>query len=333
MPATLVTHFTLRNNDLRAGRSVLEDPTAGELTTMSRDPRELYELEPDLPDLGSPVLIQALDGFVDAGSAKRLAREHLLESHGSRVVATFDVDVLLDYRARRPAMTYDEDHWADYTDPQLAVHLLHDADGTPFLVLAGPEPDVRWEGFLACVRQLVVDLGVRLTVGLNAIPMAVPHTRPLGMIAHATRPEMVAGHEKWVGKVQVPSTAGHLLEYRLGQAGHDAAGFAVAVPHYLAETEFPAAAMALLESVSGLTGLSLPAGELLEAAASVRAQIDEQVGASEEVGAVVRALEQQYDSYLMGSRRSLLAEMGGSLPTADELGDELEKFLADQQDG
>lgn len=300
---------------------------------MSRDPRELYELEPDLPDLGSPVLIQALDGFVDAGSAKRLAREHLLESHGSRVVATFDVDVLLDYRARRPVMTYDEDHWADYTEPQLAVHLLHDADGTPFLVLAGPEPDVRWEGFLAGVQQLVADLGVRLTVGLNAIPMAVPHTRPLGMIAHATRPEMVAGHEKWVGKVQVPSTAGHLLEYRLGQNGHDAAGFAVAVPHYLAETEFPAAAMALLESVSGLTGLSLPAGELLEAATSVRAQIDEQVGASEEVGAVVRALEQQYDAYLVGSRRSLLAEMGGSLPTADELGDELERFLADQQDG
>ena len=300
---------------------------------MSRDPRELYELEPDLPDLGNPVMIQALDGFVDAGAAKRLAREHLLASHGSRVIATFDVNVLLDYRARRPVMTYDEDHWADYAEPRLAVHLLHDADGTPFLVLAGPEPDVRWEGFLAAVGQLVVDLGVRLTVGLNAIPMAVPHTRPLGMIAHATRPEMVAGHEKWVGNVQVPSSAGHLLEYRLGKAGHDAAGFAVAVPHYLAETEFPAAAIALLESVSGLTGLSLPAGALLEAATSVRAQIDEQVGASEEVGAVVHALEQQYDSYLVGSRRSLLAEMGGSLPTADELGDELEKFLADQQDG
>ena len=83
----------------------------------------------------------------------------------------------------------------------------------------------------------------------------------------------------------------------------------------------------------GAEGTPLPAGELLEAATSVRAQIDEQVGASEEVGAVVRALEQQYDAYLVGSRRSLLAEMGGSLPTADELGDELEKFLADQQDG
>ena len=298
------------------------------------DPRELYALEPDLPDLGTPVLIQALDGFVDAGAAKRLVRQHLLEGKDSRVIATFDVDALLDYRARRPAMTFDEDHWADYADPQLAVHLLHDADGTAFLVLAGPEPDIRWEGFIAGVRQLVTDLGVRLTVGLNSIPMAVPHTRPLGMIAHASNPELVAGHEKWVGNVQVPSSAGHLLEFRLGQAGHDAAGFAVAVPHYLAETEYPAAAVALLESVSGLTGLSLPAGGLLEAAASVRAQVDEQVSGSQEVAAVVQALEAQYDSYLKGSRRSLLAEMGGSLPTADQLGDELERFLAEQvEDG
>ena len=301
---------------------------------MTFDPRELYELEPDLPDLDSPVLIQALDGFVDAGAAKRLTREHLLSAHGSRVVATFDVDALLDYRARRPAMTFDEDHWADYADPKLAIHLLHDADATPFLLLTGPEPDIRWEAFTAAVGQVVADLGVRLTVGLNAIPMAVPHTRPLGMIAHASRPEMVAGYEKWVGNVQVPSSAGHLLEFRLGQAGHDAAGFAVAVPHYLAETEYPAAAVALLESVSGLTGLSLPAGELLEAAAAVKQQVDDQISGSEEVAAIVQALEGQYDSYLKGSRRSLLATMGGSLPTADELGDELERFLAEQtEDG
>ena len=301
---------------------------------MSPDPRELYVLEPDLPDLGSPVLIQALDGFIDAGAAKRLAREHLLSTHGGQLVATFDVDALLDYRARRPAMTFDEDHWVDYADPTLAVHLLHDADGTAFLVLAGPEPDIRWEAFIAGVGQLVSDLGVRLTIGLNAIPMAVPHTRPLGMIAHATRPDLVAGHEKWVGNVQVPSSAGHLLELRLGQAGHDAAGFAVAVPHYLAETEYPAAAVALLESVSGLSGLSLPAGPLLTEALAVRNQVDEQISGSEEVATIVRALEAQYDSYLKGSRRSLLAEMGGSLPTADELGQELEKFLAEHaEDG
>ena len=300
---------------------------------MARDPRELYDLEPDLPDLGSPVLVQALDGFIDAGSAKRLAREHLLSTHGSRVLATFDVDALLDYRARRPLMTFAEDHWSDYDDPQLALHLAHDTEGTPFLVLAGPEPDVHWELFLAAVRSLVEQLEVNLTVGLNSIPMAVPHTRPLGIIAHASRPELVAGHEKWVGNVQVPASAGHLLEYRLGQAGRDAAGFAVAVPHYLADAAYPAAALSLLTSLAGLTGLSFATGALEQAAREVREQVDAQVAASDEVLAVVTALEGQYDAYRSGASRSLLAEMGGGLPTADELGDEFERFLADQADG
>ena len=294
------------------------------------DPHDLYELEPDLPDLGGPVLVQALEGFVDAGNARRLVCEQLLAAHGSRVVATFDVDALLDYRARRPLMTFDEDHWADYADPQLAVHLAHDAQGTPFLVLAGPEPDIRWEAFTRAVTTLVAELGVSTTVGLNAIPMAVPHTRPLGIIAHATRPEMVAGHERWVGTVQVPSTAGHLLEYRLGQAGRDAAGFAVAVPHYLAEAEYPPAALALLASLTSLTGLVLATEELDTAAITVRAQVDETVAGSDEVRGVVEALERQYDAYLAGAGRSLLAEMGGSLPSAEEIGDELERYLAEQ---
>ena len=300
---------------------------------MARDPRNLYDLEPDLPELGEPVLVQALDGFVDAGSARRLAREALLTAHGSRVLATFDVDALLDYRARRPLMTFDEDHWADYADPQLALHLAHDAEGTAFLVLAGPEPDVHWELFLAAVQQLVADLGVRLTVGLNSIPMAVPHTRPLGVIAHASRPELVASYEKWVGTVQVPSSAGHLLEYRLGQAGRDAAGFAVAVPHYLADASYAPAALSLLGAVAGLSGLRFDTAALEESARDVQAQVDAQVGASEEVAAVVTALEGQYDAYRAGASRSLLAEMGGSLPTAEELGDELERFLAEQADG
>lgn len=298
------------------------------------DPQDLYELEPDLPALDAPVLVQALDGFMDAGGAKRLAREHLLQVHGSRVLATFDVDALLDYRARRPAMTFDVDHWADYADPQLAVHLAHDAEGTAFLVLAGPEPDVQWEAFTGAVRSLVEKLGVKTTVGLSSIPMAVPHTRPLGVIAHATRPEMVSGYERWVGTVQVPSSAGDLLEYRLGQAGHDAAGFAVAVPHYLAEAEYPAAALSLLGSVALLSGLTFTTDALEASAEQVRVQVDETVRGSDEVRGVVEALERQYDAYLSGAGRSLLAQMGGSLPSAEEIGDELEAFLAQQaEDG
>ena len=201
------------------------------------DPQELYQLTGDLPDLGRPVLIQALTGFVDAGSAGRLAREHLLTTLSGRIVATFDIDALLDYRSRRPIMLFVEDHWESYEEPTLALHLLHDSSNTPFLLLAGPEPDLQWERFTAAMTSLIDQLGVRLTVGFNSIPMAVPHTRPTGITAHATRRDLIVGYEPWLRRVQVPGGAGHLLEYRLGQSGRDAMGFAVHVPHYLAQTE------------------------------------------------------------------------------------------------
>ncbi len=295
------------------------------------DPTSLYELTTDLPALDRPVLLQALSGFVDAGGAAGLARQHLLGALEHRAVATFDVDLLLDYRARRPPMLFVDDHWEHYEEPTLAMHLLHDAAGVPFLLLAGPEPDVQWERFVAAVRTLADRLQVRLTVGFNAIPMAVPHTRPIGITAHGSRPELVAGYEPWVRTIQVPASAGHLLEFRRGQAGQDALGFAVHVPHYLAQAEYPAAAETLLDAVSKATGLVLPAGDLHAAAERTRADIDEQVGQSEEVAAVVRALEQQYDAFVGGrSRSSLLADEGGALPSADELGAELERFLAQQ---
>lgn len=295
------------------------------------DPHELYELSDDLPELGQPVLIQALTGFVDAGSATRLAREQLLTSLEARPVARFDVDQLFDYRSRRPVMTFVEDHWADYDAPALELHLLHDDDETPFLLLTGPEPDLQWERFVAALAGLAARLDIRLTVGLNSIPMAVPHTRPSGVTAHATRRELIAGYEPWLQRVQVPGSVGHLLEYRLGEQGRDALGFAAHVPHYVAQTEYPAAAEALLAAVSRSTGLLLPRDGLRSAAEVVRVEIDRQVAQTEEAATLVQALEEQYDAFARGrDQQNLLAAETGPLPTADELGAELERFLAEQ---
>ncbi|WP_416905376.1 proteasome assembly chaperone family protein [Micromonospora echinospora] len=295
------------------------------------DPQELYQLTDDLPELGQPVLIQALTGFVDAGNATRLAREQLLSSLEARTVATFDVDQVFDYRSRRPVMTFVEDHWEQYDEPKLELHLLHDDDETPFLLLTGPEPDLQWERFVAAVGDLAARLDVRLTVGLNAIPMAVPHTRPTGVTAHATRRELIAGYEPWLQRVQVPGSVGYLLEYRLGQQGRDALGFAAHVPHYVAQTEYPAAAEVLLASVSRSTGLLLPSDGLRSAAEVVRVEIDRQVAQTEDAATLVQALEEQYDAFARGrGGKNLLAAESGPLPTADELGAELERFLAEQ---
>ena len=294
------------------------------------DPRELYELTGDLPDLGRPVLVHALTGFVDAGNATYLAREHLLGTLDPQRLAVFDADQLIDYRSRRPPMIFLEDHWEQYEAPTVELHLLHDDAGTPFLLLTGLEPDLQWERFIRAVQDLVERLSVRVTIGLNAIPMAVPHTRPTGLTAHATRPELIAGYEPWLRRVQVPGSAGNLLEYRLGLAGHDAIGFAVHVPHYLAQAGYPAAAQELLAAVSRVSGLLVPTDDLRSAADLVCADIDAQIAENAEAGALVHGLEEQYDAFVRGRQGTNLLADAGPLPSAEELGAELERFLAEQ---
>lgn len=294
------------------------------------DPKGLYELTAARQDLGRPVLLHALNGFVDAGNAGRLAREHLTESLGSTVIAKFDIDQLFDYRSRRPIMQFSADHWESYDDPKLELHLLRDDDNTPFLLLTGPEPDLQWERFIAALIGLIREFEVRLTVGIHAIPMSIPHTRPGGVTAHGTRPELIAGYEPWIAKVQVPASVTNLLQFRMGQQGLDAIGFAAHVPHYLAESEYPQAAELLLTSVSRATGLLLPTDALRIAGENVRAEVERQLTENQQASAVVRALEEQYDAFMRGRGTNLLTEET-PLPTADELGAELERFLAEHR--
>jgi hypothetical protein len=286
-------------------------------------------MKTELPNLGSPILVQAMDGFVDAGRGARLAREHILGICESEVIVTFDIDQLLDYRTRRPEMIFNTDHWESFADPKLTISAVRDEAGTGFLVLSGPEPDFQWERFAAAVELIVRHLGVRLTIGIDAIPMGVPHTRPSSVIAHGSPPELVSEYNAWLGAVQVPASAGHLLEFRLGRAGLDSVGFAVNVPHYLAHLDYPEAAATLVKCITHAADLQIAADALSEAAVAVRVGVDEQVGASEGIAAVVQALERQYDEIIDGRGNSLVAD-GAPLPTADEIGAEFERYLAQQ---
>lgn len=300
------------------------------------DESRIYELEFPAPQLSSsdgegPVLVHGMEGFMDAGHAVRLATGHLRDSLETELVASFDVDELLDYRSRRPLMTFKSDHFSDYTEPELNLWAVRDTAGTPFLLLAGLEPDLRWERFTTAVRLLAEQLGVRRTIGLNAIPMAIPHTRPLPVTAHSTNRDLIKDHQKWSGELQVPASASSLLEYRLAQHGHESLGFSVHVPNYLSQMAYPEAAQTLLENVGENTGLELPLQALGEAAARVREQVNEHIAGNPEIDSVVKALERQYDSFIAAQEQQVpLLAADEPLPSGDELGAEFERFLASQ---
>jgi predicted ATP-grasp superfamily ATP-dependent carboligase len=291
----------------------------------------MYELIGDV-DAPAPVLLHSLSGFLDAGHAGRLAVAHLLTSLEHRVVATFDLDDLYDYRARRPRMTFLADHFASVDLPALELVAVRDSMGVEFLLLHGAEPDHAWQRLTSAVRGLVEDLDVRLTIGMHAIPWPAPHSRPVGVTAHATDSSLVAGYAPWVGELEVPGHLAGMIELHLGDTGHQAMGFAAHVPHYLVGAEFPSASVALLEHAARASGLSLPVGELAETAERVRAEIDAQIAANPENVAAVQTLEAQYDAVM--SARALEAPTGEQpLPTGDEIAAQVERFLADMDEG
>jgi hypothetical protein len=306
-------------------------------------PEDLFELAGDAApeaghDVPGPVLVHALQGFVDAGSAAALAAAHLLTELPSRVVARVDVDLLLDYRARRPRMSFREDRFTSFATPELLLHEVRLPNGSLLYLLVGPEPDTGWERFTSAVLLLVERLGIRLTVGLHGIPWAAPHTRPVGLTPHASDRELIAGRPRWVGEVDVPGHIGALLELRLGEAGYPSMGFTAHVPHYLAAAEFPPAAVALLEALSDTLAVELPTGKLRAAGADVLAEIDSQVRQNSETAEAVQGLERQYDAVLAGRALDGPGLMTPRLPDeempdADALAADVEAFLREQLGG
>ncbi|WP_018156299.1 proteasome assembly chaperone family protein [Demetria terragena] len=300
------------------------------------DPAELYRLETDVsrPDLPASTLIVSLGGLLDAGFTQKLMTDHILETCESEIVASFDVDQVLDYRGRRPVMTFSSDHMSHYEDPSILLHRVVDDEGTGFFVLTGPEPDYQWERFVEAVRQLVRMLGVRLVVSAHGIPMAVPHTRPVGMTRYASDRTLIPENDPVFGEVQIPASLENLLHLRLAESGTDTVGFGLHVPHYLAQTEFGDAAVAGLEAVHGVTGLAIPIVELAAQAGLNRADIAKQIEDNPEATQVVSGLEEQYDRFVQGrDRKSLLAAEMAELPSADEIGAQLEEFLREEAPG
>lgn len=288
-----------------------------------------YDLVEDLPSLDAPVLVVWFDGFMDAGRAGGGFVSHVLDTLPHQVIAEFDTDLLIDYRARRPTMTFREGSYQDFEEPRLTLYLVHDDGGSPFLLLAGLEPDVLWNGFTAAVVDLIERLGVRLTVTVHGIPNPVPHTRPIGVLMHASRPGLVPPEQIFDADVRLPGSALGLLTLRLTQNGDDVVGIVARVPHYLAESDYPQASLAVLRSVNSTTGLMLPADGLVDLSAQAETLVEREIAGNEQVARVVKALENQYDAFAEGQARGSLMADERAIPTGDEIADEFERFLAD----
>lgn len=262
-------------------------------------------------DLIAPAMVGAFDGWVDAGSAATTALAQLVD--GATVVATFDTDALFDYRARRPTLQIVDGRLAELTWPELTLRRTRFAE-RDLLILAGAEPDDRWQAFGDAVVEIARVLGVDEWISLGSIPAAVPHTRSVPIIGTTSEPGRLRGDvlPGPAGVLRVPAAAVSVLEMAMAQAGIPAVGYFAQVPHYVSGG-YPAASVELLSALGRHLGVILPSGDLVEEARQLRSRLDTATAMEESTRSYVERLEAMVDEQ--------------RLPSGDDLIGEIERFL------
>jgi predicted ATP-grasp superfamily ATP-dependent carboligase len=280
----------------------------------------------DHPPLHEPLLVVGLPGWIDAGVAAAAAIQTILDTHDSELVATFDTDALLDYRARRPIMSLVEGVVEELTWPAIEMRAIVDAHGNHIVVLSGAEPDHAWGSFCSTIVDTALDLGVRMIIGLGAYPAPVPHTRDTRLSATSPSSDIIdglTGFER--GTIEVPAGVQTAIEVAAVEQGIPALGLWAQVPHYISGMPYPAAALGLIEALNRTAGVALVTGTLADDSAATRRQVDELVEANEQHRRMIAQLEEVYDATPAGAAF-------GPLPTGDELAAELQAWLRDQDD-
>jgi len=279
----------------------------------------LYRLVDDLPELRDAVLVASFDGWVDAAEAASGAVAHVAVD--STPVASFDADALFDYRSRRPILDVNDGRLSDLSWPELAIR--HVRAGTrDLLVFAGAEPDLRWRELADDVAGLVARLGVTQWVSLGAVPAAVPHTRPVPVLATASAEGLLGAAEMRgpEGLLRVPSAAISALEMAVSAGGTPAVGFFAQVPPY-ASVGYAAASIALLDRLAGHLGVVFDVDDLVAEEREQRARYDAAMAGDAILRETVSRLEE-----MVGD------EASERLPSGDELAREIQRFLNDRPD-
>jgi len=291
-----------------------------------------YVLHEVLPSLESPLMVVMLTGWIDASGAAAAAMASLEQECNARTIATFDGDMFIDYRARRPTMELREGVNTRLVWTDIDLKVGRDAAGHDVLMLSGPEPDSQWRRFADVASSLAVELGVSQMIALGAYPFATPHTRPPRLSSSSPSAEVIARVPYLKNSVDVPAGMGAVLEHALNDKGVPALGIWVQVPHYVSSMNYPAATVALLDGLREISGLVVEATELRHSTIIQRQRLDQLVAANDEHVGMVHQLEELYDTSTEQTLSMGAGSMGaGDLPSGDELVAELEKFLREQE--
>lgn len=290
-------------------------------------PSEERVLVVDEPSLTDPALVVALEGWIDAGFGAATAIATMLEITNSSLVATFDGEYFLDQRARRPMARIVDGVTAELRWPEIQLRRGLDAGGLDVLLLVGPEPDFHWVEFSELVVGLADRFDVRLVVGLGAFPAPAPHTRPVRLAATVPQASQHLLEKVGLvaGELEVPAGIVSALELAFADADIEAITLWARVPHYVATLPYPQAAVALIDGLASMAGLTLEPDALRKVAEDARTRVNELVASNPEHASMVADLEATIDEAEGNALDT------STIPTGEDLARDIERFLRGEE--
>ena len=279
------------------------------------------------PELERPVLIAAFTGWNDAAEAASVALAALRHSWEARDFGVFDAEEFFDYQATRPQIKLVEGVTRTMEWPENHLYAtasnLEAAGGRGAVLLSGPEPSFRWRSFCAAVIELARELNVELVVTMGALLADVPHSRSVSVAANSQDPALIEGLGLSASRYEGPTGITGVLHRACAEGGLPSVSFWASVPHYLPAIPSAPAALALLESLSGLLKVEVDTSDLERGAAAYQEQVSSAVSQDSDLASYVRMLEDRFDSQVDQGPRNL--------PTGDDLARELESYLREER--
>ena len=278
-------------------------------------------------ELEKPILLAAFRGWNDAGDAASFAASHLARVWSAQKIASIDPEEFYDFQAVRPQVELVDGMTRKITWPANDFSAARLGAPHDVILLVGTEPNVRWKTFSKLVIEVARRHDVQLVITLGALLADVPHSRPTPVTGTAGDQDLIERLSLQRSRYEGPTGIVGVLHDGCAQAGIPSASLWAAVPHYLAVTPNPKAALALVDKAVELIGAPAEIDDLQRASDKYEERVTEMVAGDEDVQAYVRLLEARADDRAL--EEPISAEQ---LPSGDALAAELEQFLRERDD-
>lgn len=285
------------------------------------------------PPADLTTMVIAFGGWIDAGHAATGALRHLTRDLRAERLARIDPEEFFVFTQERPEVRLRADGGRDIHWPLSEFFAWHPEDGRAGLLLfCGPEPHQRWQTYTKAFLGVAERCGVTRIVSIGALLAGAPHTRPVRVTARSSDPASRSLLEAW-GIYRPPTYEGptgisSVVLDAAERRGMQHVGFMGQAPHYLQDSENPAAIEALVTYVARLLNLSPDMSHFAEAIQDFRVQCDRAVARDRTTREHVRKLEQEYDAATVEEQQPL---PGGELDS-ERLMRDVEDFLRRQRE-